>query len=79
MTKVKCTNRVYQAILARKLTQGEVARKLGWQRTQLNTIIKGHKQPQIASALQIAAVLGVPVDKLFFLPADTRRKLVARR
>jgi putative transcriptional regulator len=50
------------------LTQGDLAERVGVSRKTVNTVERGHYVPSTVLALRLAAVLGVPVERLFELP-----------
>lgn len=59
----------YELIKARKekgLTQQELAEKVGISRAFLANIERGEHAPSLKVACDIAAVLGKPVEELFF-------------
>jgi putative molybdopterin biosynthesis protein len=63
--KASLRNRVREAREARGLGQGELARRTGLTRQAVYAIETNRYQPNVAVALQVASVLGVPVEDLF--------------
>jgi putative transcriptional regulator len=54
-------------ILGRKMTQSELARKVGIKREYLNRIINNRINPSVYLAIRIAKALTLPVEDLFSL------------
>ncbi|MFC0590102.1 helix-turn-helix transcriptional regulator [Novosphingobium aquiterrae] len=61
------TNRLKELREARGLTQAQLAEAIGVSRKTVNTVENGVFVPSTIIALKLAAVLGEPVEALFFL------------
>ena len=60
-------NNIHEVITAKKLTQAELARKVGVKREYINRIIKSKVTPTIPLGMRIANALDVTVEDLFVL------------
>jgi putative transcriptional regulator len=60
-------NRVKEFRKQLKLTQDELAQKLGVTRQTINAIENNKYNPTLELAIKTAKFLGVPVEQLFFL------------
>ena len=60
-------NRLREAREALGLTQGELAAAIGVSRKTVNTVENGVFVPSTTIALKLAATLGEPVERLFFV------------
>jgi putative transcriptional regulator len=64
------TNEVHKFRKSIKLTQEELAKKVGVTRQTINSIEQGKYIASLPLALKIAAVFNVPVEEIFFLGED---------
>ncbi|MBW8785864.1 MAG: helix-turn-helix transcriptional regulator [Novosphingobium sp.] len=60
-------NRLREAREAKGLTQAQLAAAIGVSRKTVNTVENGVFVPSTVIALKLAAALGEPVERLFFL------------
>ena len=51
--------------LAKKMSQGDICRKLGIDRSYMSNIESGNKNPTLSSINKLAKTLGVSVSELF--------------
>lgn len=64
-------NRLRELLAERTMSQGELAKLAGLTRPTVNWIINGRYLPKIDTALRIARVLRVPVERLWTLEEGT--------
>jgi DNA-binding XRE family transcriptional regulator len=62
-------------IRARKLTQEEVARRVGISYRQMNRLALKHSDPSLLLAARLATVLSVRPDELFKIQITTRSRV----
>lgn len=60
-------NKINKVINRKKMSQSELAQKVGIKREYLNRIINNHISPSVYLAIRIARALKIPVEELFFL------------
>lgn len=70
MGKPRVLNAVLAARTDRGITQQQLAEATGLARQSIISIEKGRFLPTIENALRIAAALGVPVERLFWLSKE---------
>ena len=70
MSDPRLGNRLKDARAAAGLTQAELALQVGVSRKTINTVENGVFVPSTLLALSLAAVLGQPVEALFFLTGE---------
>ena len=70
MGKPRVSNAVLAARTDRGITQQQLAEMTGLARQSIISIEKGRFLPTIENALRIAAALGVPVERLFWLSKE---------
>lgn len=58
-------NRVKEYRVARRMSQAELARRVGMCRPSITNIELGKAEPKTSSAFKIAGALGTTVDELF--------------
>lgn len=63
-------NRLRVARAERQLSQDQLAQKVGVTRQTISSIETGAYCPSALLAFRLAAVLGEPVDRVFFLEGD---------
>ena len=50
--------------LSKQMSQGDICRKLGVDRSYISNVESGHKNPTLSTITKIAKALGVSIDKL---------------
>ena len=70
--RYRLANRLRVARAERPLSQTELAMAVGVSRQTISSIETGQYGPSTLLALRLAAVLGVPVDELFWIEGATR-------
>lgn len=63
-----------RAIKRRKLTQAELARRVGVQRAAVSLWLSGDRTPTLATASVVARVLRADAFKLFAVPGGKRAR-----
>jgi transcriptional regulator with XRE-family HTH domain len=66
-------NIIRQVLTAKKMTQAQLAGRIGIKREYLNKIINRHITPTVSLAIKIGQSLDVPVEELFS-PMDVNKK-----
>ncbi len=59
-------NTIYKMLIAKNMTQAELARKVGVKREYINRIINRKITPTIPLGMRIARALGMKVEDVFF-------------
>jgi len=60
-------NAISRELALRGWSDGDLATRTGIDRSRLNRMKNGHVDPRIADAIRIAAVLGLPLERVFYL------------
>ena len=68
----RLANRLRVARAERALSQDELARTVGVSRNTIGSIETGRYEPSALLAFRLAAVLGQPVDELFWIEGVDR-------
>ena len=58
-------NKIVDLYKSKRLTQGEIAEKIGMSKTALSSILNGKSDPQVSSIERIAEALGVSAAYFF--------------
>lgn len=72
-------NRIKAVLAERNLTQEEAARRVGISYRQMNRLALGHSDPSLLLSAKIAVVLGEPLESLFRIQIQTRKRMTAAR
>ena len=56
-------DRIAEIIGEKYKSQAEMARKMGWNRQRLNSILTGRKEPDVADVVEFARALGRTVEE----------------
>ena len=67
MTDNIIDNRVREFRTELRMTQDQLAERVGVARQSIISIEKGHFLPSIETALRLSAALNVPVERLFWI------------
>jgi DNA-binding XRE family transcriptional regulator len=67
-------NAIQRILSAKKMTQAQLAERVGIKREYLNKIINSHINPTINLAIKIGQALDMPVEKIFSSMEINRRQ-----